>query len=81
MNIVADYVRHTKGWANDTYTVQFNRRDGKMLVFWVLYKSDNFRTPGGGGGKSFAAILNPDTKRSRECNLPPGAHTAATPLR
>jgi hypothetical protein len=32
-----------------------------MLVFWVLYKGDNIHTPGG-GGKSFEALLNPDTK-------------------
>jgi hypothetical protein len=60
--VVADYVRHTRGWADGSYTVQLNSRDGKMLVFWVLYKGDNLHIPGG-GGKSFEALLNPDTKR------------------
>ena len=61
MTIVADYVQRTKGWADDSYTVQFNRRDGKMFVFWVVHKSDDLNVPG--GGKSFAAILDLDTKR------------------
>jgi hypothetical protein len=61
VTIVADYVRHTRGWADDGYTVRFNRRDSKMLVFWVLYNGNPPRQAG--GGESFEAHLNPDTKR------------------
>ena len=60
--IIVDYVRHTRGWPDNSFTVQLNSRDGKLLVFWVLHKGDNLHTPGG-GGKSFEALLNPDTKR------------------
>jgi hypothetical protein len=63
--IIVDYVRSKKGWSDAEYTVELNRRDGKLLAFWVLYKSSDPPVPGN-DGKSFEALLNPDTKRVEE---------------
>ncbi|HEY5048857.1 MAG TPA: hypothetical protein VII49_12650 [Rhizomicrobium sp.] len=59
--IVVEYVQKTRGWSNDSYSVQLNGRDGEMLVFWVIFKGDDIRIPGG-GGKSFEALVDPKTR-------------------
>jgi hypothetical protein len=56
---VADYVRKTRGWPDDTYTLQYKGRERTALIFWVLYKTD--KAIPGGGGNSFEVLLNPET--------------------
>src|SRR5262249_9138593 len=65
LNVVITYIQRTRGWPDGTYTVEFKRRDGNTLIFWVLYKDDFTQRSDGlrilGGGKSFEADVNIDT--------------------
>jgi hypothetical protein len=58
---VVRYVCDTRKWPVSSFTVQLRGLDGKLFVFWVLFKGEDFHSVGG-GGKSFEALVNPASK-------------------
>ena len=56
---IDEYVRTTRGWPKNSYSIEFQRRDGDILDFWVIHSDDKVENPiaVGGGGKSFAVDL------------------------
>lgn len=65
--IIEDYVLRTKGWMKESYTIAFLSKENENLHFLVEYvwPEDHPIFPGD-DGKSFVAVINPDTKHVEE---------------
>lgn len=65
VSIVRDYVKETRHWTEDQYTVRFsNWRDDGTLSFSVAWKWPPSRVPvPGDDGKSFYAVVDPKTRK------------------
>ncbi len=61
--MVVKYVRSSRGWPDNAYTVEFYGKDGDNLIFSVEYNrgtnADNI--VGSEGVDSFKVLLNPKT--------------------
>jgi gamma-glutamyl-gamma-aminobutyrate hydrolase PuuD len=60
--LVHDYVESMKGWEKGSYSIQLNRKEGDVTVFWVLHEKDNDIAVAG-GGKSFEVHVNVDERK------------------
>ena len=54
---VQRYVEKTRGWPTSQYRIEINRREGEIVVAWVIHKDDE-RPPSPGGGRSFEAHVD-----------------------
>ena len=61
--IIDDYVRLKYAWAQNVYHIEFQRRDGGVLVFWVIHSDDVEITDQLGGGKSIEVWLDVTDRR------------------
>jgi hypothetical protein len=55
---VDDYIVKSKHWERGSYQVTFNRKEGTMLVFWVLHSEDR-ATKVPGTGMSVEVYVDP----------------------
>ena len=64
--VINNYVSEKYPWSKEDYLIQFKRREGSTVVFWIIHKDDSGPRPEpgfvggvvGGGGKSFAIELD-----------------------
>jgi outer membrane biogenesis lipoprotein LolB len=56
--VVDSYVRNSKQWQRNDFQIEFNRKEGAALVFWVLH-SDDKTAKSPGGGKSIEVYVDP----------------------
>jgi hypothetical protein len=62
--VIHDHVRQTRRWVQDAYRIEFQDREGDVLVFWVIHANDEKSPPTRtGGGESFAVLLDPTVGR------------------
>jgi hypothetical protein len=55
--LVERYVKETRGWPSSDYRTEINRREGKVIIVWVIHRDDE-ATPVPGGGRSFEAHVD-----------------------
>lgn len=55
--LVQQYVNQTRGWGSGDYRTEINRREGELIIVWVIHRGDE-ATPIPGGGRSFEAHVD-----------------------
>ena len=61
---IVKYVRNSRGWPDNSYTVEFYGKDGDSLIFSVEYqRGDNSTNFVGNEGDSFKVLFNPKTSK------------------
>ncbi|MDE2134570.1 MAG: hypothetical protein KGJ49_08220 [Alphaproteobacteria bacterium] len=59
--VVIAYVERSRHWPKDAYSVQLNRTENGLLMYWVVYRKAPYSASFvvGNDGKSFVAVVDP----------------------
>ena len=61
---IVKYIRNSRGWPDNSYTVEFYGKDGDNLIFSIGYdRGDNATNFVGNEGDSFKVLFNPKTSK------------------
>jgi len=63
---IDEYVRQEYAWAKDAYRIEFQRRDGDVLVFWVIHSDDEKLVAYRTGGKSIEVVESSEPRVTKK---------------